>query len=415
MTTDATAVQAANFRWYLVGVACWFAGFGMLLVLFPWLVAIELNESPDRVGIAQMSMMLPTLFFVLIGGSLADRIGPRRVIVAALAGCGIPPLLLAIGIGAGQLTYAGLIVFALVIGTVQSFVTPAREAILPRVAPGSLQRAIGAVVFVMFGIQIVGFLIAGSADIVGPVPLVLLQGAITAFGAIAFAKLKLPPWQIPPRSDTGALRGFLDSYATVLRLRQLRPVIVLNMCIGIAFMGAFTVGIPLLIREQHAGTPTEIALANVANTFGIIVCVAVQMRAPSIRRCGRALLLGLSGGACVLGLMALPLPYYGFLGLTFVWGLFGGISITMGRTLVQELAPESHRTRVMALYTLAFLGGAPIGSLGMGYSVDWFGALHAMLVPSAGMLTLCLLIAWRTDLWRLQSPLALSPSEEPAR
>ena len=258
MTTDATAVQAANFRWYLVGVACWFAGFGMLLVLFPWLVAIELNESPDRVGIAQMSMMLPTLFFVLIGGSLADRIGPRRVIVAALAGCGIPPLLLAIGIGAGQLTYAGLIVFALVIGTVQSFVTPAREAILPRVAPGSLQRAIGAVVFVMFGIQIVGFLIAGSADIVGPVPLVLLQGAITAFGAIAFAKLKLPPWQIPPRSDTGALRGFLDSYATVLRLRQLRPVIVLNMCIGIAFMGAFTVGIPLLIREQHAGTPTEI-------------------------------------------------------------------------------------------------------------------------------------------------------------
>ena len=87
----------------------------------------------------------------------------------------------------------------------------------------------------------------------------------------------------------------------------------------------------------------------------------------------------------------------------------------MGRTLVQELAPESHRTRVMALYTMAFLGGAPLGSLVMGYSVDWFGALYAMLVPATGMLALCLVIAWRTDLWRLAPPYLLSPSEEPAR
>jgi MFS family permease len=414
-TTAPVNLAAANFRWYLAGVAAWFIGYAMLMVLFPWLVVIELAESAKRVGFAQMAMMAPTLLFVLIGGTIADRIGPRPVIVIALLACGLPPLVLAGAIAAGTMSYAMLIVFAVVLGTAQAFVTPAREALLPAVVVGSIQRTVTLVVFVMFGVQIFGFVIGGAGDHVGAVPLILTQGAITAFGAFAFARLKLPAWKPPVPHAGGAISGFLSSYATVLGYRQLRPVMVLNLTIGVSFMGAFMVGIPLLIRELHAGTPAEIAFANVANMAGVIVSVGALMKLGGVRRCGRALLLGLIGGAVTVGLLAIPLPYWALMGLVFVWGLFGGVSITMGRTLVQEMAPASHRTRVMAMYVLAFLGGAPLGSLLMGYCVAWFGPLNAMLVPSVGMTVLCIVVACATDLWRMQPPYQLTAVQEPAR
>jgi MFS family permease len=407
--------QAANFRWYLAGVGAWFTAYAMLLVLFPWLVVIELHESPERVGIAQMALMLPTLLFVLICGVLADRIGPRRVIVAALAACALPPLLLAAVIGAGWLDYAGLILFALAMGVAQSFVTPAREALLPQVVVGSIQRTVTAVTGVMFGVQMLGFFIAGLADLTGALPLLLVQVAITTFGALAFLRLRLPAWDIPPRSQLNILASFIDSYGTVLGFRALRPVMAINLAVGLAFMGAFMVGIPLLIRELHAGTPAQIAAANIANMAGVTASVLVLLRVGGIRRCGRALLCALFSGAATIGLLALPMPYWAMLVLIFAWGLGGGVSITMGRTLVQEMAPPAYRSRVMALYILAFMGGAPLGSLAMGYIIDWLGPLDAMLVPAIGMAALCLAVGWRTELWRLQPPFTIPVPKEAAR
>jgi predicted MFS family arabinose efflux permease len=77
--------------------------------------------------------------------------------------------------------------------------------------------------------------------------------------------------------------------------------------------------------------------------------------------------------------------------------------MTMTRSIAQEMAAPNYRARVMALYATAFLGGAPIGSFIMGYLVKYFGAMDAMFVPAAGMIVMVVLIAWRTDLWKLSS------------
>jgi hypothetical protein len=61
------------FRWYLGGHAAWFTSFGIQMILFPWLVAVVLQESAQRVGIAQMAVMAPAIVFMLYGGAVADR------------------------------------------------------------------------------------------------------------------------------------------------------------------------------------------------------------------------------------------------------------------------------------------------------------------------------------------------------
>ena len=62
-----------------------------------------------------------------------------------------------------------------------------------------------------------------------------------------------------------------------------------------------------------------------------------------LERPGRGLLLAGSISCCVLLAMHFPLPMWGFYLDTFIWGMCGGISMTMGRSIVQEAAPASHR------------------------------------------------------------------------
>ncbi|MEJ2090094.1 MAG: MFS transporter, partial [Gammaproteobacteria bacterium] len=70
-------------HYYLVGTASWFLAYGIQSVMFAWLVTMVLRESPEMVGLAQMSLLLPGTVFILIGGSYADRFGGRRVVVIA--------------------------------------------------------------------------------------------------------------------------------------------------------------------------------------------------------------------------------------------------------------------------------------------------------------------------------------------
>ncbi len=81
----------------------------------------------------------------------------------------------------------------------------------------------------------------------------------------------------------------------------------------------------------------------------------------------------------------------------------GGVAMTLGRSIVQEAAPASHRARVMSVYSLANFGGMPIGSLLLGFCAGALGPLDALLVPAACVLAVTVLVATATPLWRLET------------
>ena len=56
-------------------------------------------------------------------------------------------------------------------------------------------------------------------------------------------------------------------------------------------------------------------------------------------------------------------PFLALCSLCFVWGLGAGITLTQGRTVLQIVAPPTHRARLMSLFQLGFAGGGPIGAL----------------------------------------------------
>ena len=53
------------------------------MVLFPWLIVVELNESAQSLGFAQMITQLPGLLLTLFGGLMANRIDHRKILLVA--------------------------------------------------------------------------------------------------------------------------------------------------------------------------------------------------------------------------------------------------------------------------------------------------------------------------------------------
>ena len=81
-------------RTYLVAISTWFAAYGMQSVVFAWLVTLLLREPAERVGLAQMSILLPGMLFILLAGAIADRVGLRRQALWAQLFAALTPFLL---------------------------------------------------------------------------------------------------------------------------------------------------------------------------------------------------------------------------------------------------------------------------------------------------------------------------------
>jgi len=179
-------------------MASWFASFGMQVILFPWLVAVVLRQPPGRVGLAQMSLMAPSIALMLLGGAVADRADCRKLLMRYHLLAALPPLALAVVIASHSLNYAVLIVYGLAMGTLSALVIPARDALLTRVISGGLGRAVAVTTATQLIAQMLGIVLAGSAGAVGAVSLLVTQAVTLALGALGHRRRipqKTPPAQ----------------------------------------------------------------------------------------------------------------------------------------------------------------------------------------------------------------------------
>jgi len=116
---------------------------------------------------------------------------------------------------------------------------------------------------------------------------------------------------------------------------------------------------------------------------------------------GKMLASGISSGLVVIALLAIPKPFWMLCVLCLIWGIAAGCSMSSGRTIIQNRAPQSHRARILSVYQLSFMGGAPLGALITGIAADWFGAHRAPLFALIGMSVLLLITASSTRLLKI--------------
>ena len=399
--------MTAALRTYLLANVAFLVPSGLFTVLFPWLIVGALHESPERVGIAQMITQLPPVFLLLFAGFLADRVEQRRILVVTHVLVGLAQLATAALVAAGALSFASLLWLSLLGGIAGTFSGPPRDALLTRVAGAQIQRTVTLVIGLQFGSQVVGFVLASLTDRVGAAPLLVLSATMFALGAIPSARL---PSSAPSAGAGGRmLRDIGVGLAAALGSARIRPVLILTFALGLFFIGSFVVLLPLIIRDVYHGDAADLALAFGANMTGTLVVIAVLMRRGGVHRQGRAFMLALLFGSAMLLLLYLRPPYWAFFVLNFVWGLGGGFTMTMGRSIVQESAPPELTARLVSIYALAMSTGAPIGSLAIGYAAQWWGTLTAALLPGVGMALTVLFVRLTSSCWQIAPPATSAP------
>ena len=406
--------QPTGFASYLFTQGAWFLAFGLQMVLFPYLVRVLLQENEIRFGLAQMSMQLPTVLLILLGGFVADRTDTRRTVLIGCGLCAATFLGLGIFVAGGHLTYGTLIIYAVIIGTIGAFVTPARDALLSRVAPGGVHQAVGFASLAQFGGQILGMAVATAAPLLGLSALLFGQAALMAAAAGAAMRIKPRPAGAP-RIREGSVLGFMageigGGFRAAIASPVIAPVIICAVGMGICFMGAFAVLLPLIVQNYFptdlagpARTQIATALGVFSLTFwvGSILSATALLRFGHIRRKGVVYLASLFTGASVLVLCSIPMPFWLLCGLNFVWGLGGGVAMTLGRSLVQQYAPPDKVARVLSIFTLGTMGGAPAGAVLYGVMAHAIGPHAAILFPGVLMLVIIGGVTIFSQLWRL--------------
>jgi MFS family permease len=395
-----------QFFWYMAGVTSFVIPMGIQTILFPWLVAVQLQESADRLGIAQMSTQLPGLFLILFGGLLADRFDQRKILIGFHVLAAIPAAGLALLLYLGLLSYWVLIGYALMMGTVGAFIQPARDGMLNRVAGDQLQKTVTVTMGLTFGAQIFGFLAASFADSIGAIPLLLLHSSIILSGALLSLMLKPAPPQ-PRKEDAGSrLNQIKKGLEVVIRSPRMGPALVMMMSVSVFYGGSFMVLNPIIVRDIYQGSASDISMSFAAFMAGTIVITILLVSLGGIKKQGRALMLAVFIGGIFLLIAATGLPFYGYLTALFFWGMCGGVAMSMGRTLMQESAPLEYRARVMSVFSLGSVGGMPLGALLMGFCAASIGPLMTLCVAVVGIWTVIALLWWKSNLAGLE-PLSL--------
>ena len=406
----ASETAAPNaFPAYLLGLASWFVPLGIQMVLFPWLVAVVLHMDAFAVGLAQAAIMAPSLLFLPLGGLVADRGNARRLLLRYHLLYAVPPLALAVVLWGGGLSYPLLIAYGLIAGSIGAFAVPTRDALLPVVAPprvggsGGLPRAVALATALQFGGQLLGIAFASTADRFGPLPLLVLHAALVLLGCFAVARLPDPPPH-PPAEHPGFWQSVGEGVSAAARSDQIWPVLLLNLGVGIFYVGPFMAVLPLVVRDNYSGGAQELAYVNLAFWAATIVAaIAFAGLARRFTLRGRLIGFAVAAGSVVLVAMASLPSFAVFVALNFVWGLGAGITMTQSRTVLQIVAPATHRARLMSLFQLGLGGGGPIGALLTGVICSIWGLQVALLLPAGAMMLLIAVVLARSRLWSMRT------------
>jgi MFS family permease len=398
-SASSSAPVARAYRDFTFGTGMWFGGWGMLQVLFSWLVVGELRAREELVGIAQLALTFPALFFLLIGGAVADRVDRRRLLVGQQLAAGGLAAALAAAVWAGALSFALVIAFALTMGTVSAFSFPARDALLYDVAGANLLRAVTGITLIQFIGQAAGQLLAGLARYVGSPTALALESTLFLVGALAFTQIPRSVSFRSRRAEPIRAAELLEGIREVAGSPTLRPVWLLVVAVGLFFMGPYFVVFPLLNREYYAGDVGDLSLMYMTFPIGSILGLILLWRRGRVRRRGRAIALAESIAALCLLAISVGIPFAATLLAGTVWGICGAVFISTARTVFQEMASEAHRARVLSVHMLAVLGGGTLGSPLTGFLAGQLGTLATFRFCGIAMLVFVALVCFFTDVW----------------
>lgn len=379
-----SALSVRNYRRYAFGQAVSLSGTWMQRVAQAWLV-LDLGGSGTDIGVVTALQFLPLLVFGAWGGVVVDRLDKRRLLVATQSVSGL------LALGLGILTATGVIelwmVMALAggLGFAHLLDVPGRQSfVMEIVGRDQLANAVTLNSVVVNAARMTGPALAGVLIVtVGTAACFLLNAASFLIVVWAFAGMRQAELQraaVVPRAP-GQLR---EGLAYAWHEPALRGPLLLMAVIG-ALAYEFQVVLPLLARFSFDGDAGTYGAMTACMGLGAVVAglvVAGRARAAP----GSLVTAAYVFGVLILVTAAAPTLALAMVALVGV-GAASIILLALANTTVQLTAAPEMRGRVMALWSIAFLGTTPIGGPVVGWVSEQMGPRAGLVL--GGVATIC--------------------------
>ena len=365
-----------------------------------WLV-YRLTGSAFMLGLAAAALQLPMLFLSPIAGVWADRLDRQRLLIAVQSLASAQALTLA------ALTYAGVvqvwhvITLSLLLGMANAVETPTRQAFLLEMVEtkADLPNAIALQSMLFNGARFVGPTIAGVLlAFAGEALCFLLNGVSYLAVVIAYVAIRVTP-RVAHGSQTALWHeiasGFRYAFGSLATRRPLLLLVALSL-----FTAPWQSLMPIYAAERLDGDSSTLGLLIGAVGVGAFAATAFLALRATVRGLGRVIAacslmaaLALTGFALssVLWLSLTMLALFGF-------GLVATVAST--NTILQTVADEDKRGRIISIYVTTFLGVAPVSNFVAGTIAEAIGAHWTIFGCGLGLSAAAAWFAWNLPSWR---------------
>lgn len=393
------SLRHRNFRLYFGGQFVSLVGTFLTQVATVWLV-YRLTHNAMWLGVVGFVGQLPLFLLSPLAGVWVDRLNRRQLLVITQTLAMLQSFALAYFTLRGIINVTEIILLALLQGVINAMDLPARQSFIVEMVSGpeDLANAIALNSTLVQTTRLLGPAAAGIIiHLVGEGYCFLLDG-ISYIGVIA-ALLAMQVSIRPPRPPRSVRTEMIEGFRYVWRFIPMRVLLMLLAVVSFAGTPAISVLMPIFAAHFGGAKHGDTVLGLLMSSSGIgAMCASIYLA-------GRKTVVGLGTmiaiAAGVFGAALVCFALSTWLWLSVIILAFGGWGMVMtfaaGNTVLQTLAEEDKRGRVMSFFTMAFIGMTPFGNLVAGSLANHFMQGNDLVIGAAKTLiingSVCLVAA----------------------
>lgn len=367
------AFRHRNYQLFFGGQLISLIGTWMQSVAQSWLV-YRLTGSSLLLGLIGFSGQIPVFLFAPIGGAVADRNSRHRILLVTQTASMVLAFALAALTLTGLVRVAHLFVLSALLGTVSAFDIPARQSfVVEMVGKDDLVNAIALNSSMFNGARVVGPAIAGV--LVGAIGegYCFFANGISFLAVLAgLALMRVTPHK-PAARRASAVADIVEGFRFVGRTA---PILGILLLLGVVSLTAvpYAVLMPIFAAKILDGGARGLGILMGASGAGAVLGALTLAARRDLKGLGRWITLACAGFGGSLILFSLSRSFWLSAALLVPVGFSMMIQMGGSNTLVQRMVPDALRGRVMAVYSMMFMGMAPMGALLAGALADRIGA-----------------------------------------
>ncbi|MGQ0562236.1 MAG: MFS transporter [Gemmatimonadota bacterium] len=400
LTFALRALRFRNFRLFTAGQTVSLIGSWMQQVAMGWLV-YRLTGSAFLLGLVAFGAQGPSFILAPLAGVLADRHNRRRIVIAAQAVMMGQATVLTVLVLTGSIAFWHVLLLSALFGCASAFDIPARQSFLLEMIdsredlPNAI--ALNSSIFNaarLVGPAVAGFIIArfgeGTAFLANAVSYLAVIGALLA--------MRITPRAIK-RGSANLFSTLREGFSYAFNFSPIRDV--LTLVAATALFGVpFTVLMPVFAVNILNGDARTLGFLMSATGFGALSGALFLAARPTVRGLSRVI----TASASLLGLSLIGFAFSRSLPFSLVLLVFAGfgmmVQMAASNTFLQTVVEDDKRGRIMSLYTMAYIGMAPFGSLLAGAIAERIGAPVTIALGGAVCVAGALLFARRIPVFR---------------